>query len=73
MRPAMIEAHRILDDRRVEVVDLLDPLQQPFIVMDPDHPNYAAKIEGRYCLLVVSFKSGQKQIQRAWSEKLAGP
>ena len=47
---------------------------KPFIVMDPDHPNCAAKIEGRYCLLVVgSNKNGQKQIQRAWSEKLGGP
>jgi hypothetical protein len=46
---------------------------KPFIVMDPAHPNYAAKIDGRYCLLVVSFKDGHKQIQRAWSDKLAGP
>jgi len=46
---------------------------KPFIVMDPHHPNQAAKINGRYCLLVVSFKDGHKQIQRAWSEKLAGP
>jgi len=33
---------------------------KPFIVMDPDHVNQAAKIDGRYCLLVVSFKSGHK-------------
>jgi hypothetical protein len=46
---------------------------KPFIVMDPDHPNQAAKIDGRYCLLVVSFKNGHKEIQRAWCEKLAGP
>ena len=46
---------------------------KPFIVMDPFHANEAAKINGRYCLLVVSFKSGHKHIQRAWSEKLAGP
>ncbi len=46
---------------------------KPFVVMDPHHPNQAAKIDGRYCLLVVSFKNGHKQIQRAWSEKLAGP
>src|SRR5689334_1197776 len=38
---------------------------KPFIVMDPDQPNHAAKIDGRYCLLVVSFKNGHKQIQRA--------
>lgn len=46
---------------------------KPFIVMDPARANQAAKIDGRYCLLVVSFKNGHKQIQRAWSEKLAGP
>lgn len=46
---------------------------KPFIVMDPDRPNHAAKIEGRYCLLVVSFKDGHKQVQRAWSKTLAGP
>lgn len=46
---------------------------KPFIVMDPFELNRAAKIEGRFCLLVVSFKGGHKQVQRAWSEKLAGP
>ena len=46
---------------------------KPFIVMDPDHANQPAKVDGRYYLLVVSFKDGHKQIQRAWSEKLAGP
>jgi hypothetical protein len=46
---------------------------KPFIVMDPDHPNQAAKIDGKYCLLVVSFHNGHKQVQRGWSEKLAGP
>jgi len=46
---------------------------KPFIVMDPDHPNHAAKIDGRFSLLVVNFKNGHKQIQRAWSDKLAGP
>jgi hypothetical protein len=46
---------------------------KPFIVMDPNHPNHAAKIEGRYCLLVVSFSGGHKHVQRAWSDKLAGP
>jgi hypothetical protein len=46
---------------------------KPFIVMDPEHPNRAAKIEGRYCLLVVSDQHGHKEVQRAWSENLAGP
>jgi hypothetical protein len=46
---------------------------KPFIVMDPDKPNQPAKIDGRYCLLVVSSRDGHKQVQRAWSTKLAGP
>jgi hypothetical protein len=46
---------------------------KPFVVMDPDHPNHAAKIDGRYCLLVVGFANGHKHVQRAWSERLAGP
>jgi hypothetical protein len=46
---------------------------KPFIVMDPEHPNRAAKIQNRYCLLVVREKEGHKDVQRAWSEKLAGP
>jgi hypothetical protein len=46
---------------------------KPFFVMDPYRPNRAAKIDGRYCLLVVNFKDSHKQVQRAWSEKLAGP
>jgi hypothetical protein len=46
---------------------------KPFIVMNPAHPNHAAKIDGRFCLLVVNWKNGHKQIQRAWSNKLGGP
>jgi len=46
---------------------------KPFIVMDPDRPNHAAKIDGRYCLLVVAHKDGHKEVRRAWSEALAGP
>jgi hypothetical protein len=46
---------------------------KPFIVMDPYHANQPAKIDGRYCLLVVSFKGNHKEVQRAWSDKLAGP
>ena len=45
---------------------------KPFLVMDPDAPNHPAKIDGRYCLLVVAYKDGHKQVQRAWSENLAG-
>lgn len=46
---------------------------KPFIVMDAYHPNQAARIEGRYCLLTVSYKGGSKVVQRCWAEKLAGP
>jgi hypothetical protein len=34
MRPAIMEVHRVIDDRRMEVVDLLDPGRQPFIIVD---------------------------------------
>jgi hypothetical protein len=34
MRPAIIEAHRIMDHCRVEVVDLLDPTRAPFLIVD---------------------------------------
>jgi len=47
-------------------------MHKPFLVLDPHRPNYAAKINGRYCLLVVSGHR-PKQVQRAWSDKLAGP
>ena len=53
--------------------EVVGGFHKPFIVMDPDNPNHAAKIDGRYCLLVVNFKDGHKQVQRAWSEHLAGP
>jgi len=46
---------------------------KPFFVMDAELPDRAAKIDGRYCLLVVSFKDGHKRVQRAWSDRLAGP
>jgi hypothetical protein len=46
---------------------------KPFVVMDPDVPNRAARVDGRYCLLVVSWGAGHKQVQRGWSERLAGP
>jgi hypothetical protein len=53
--------------------EVVGGFHKPFIVMDPERPNQATRISGRYCLLVVNFKNGHKQIQRAWSEKLAGP
>lgn len=53
--------------------EVVGSFHKPFIVMDPDHPNHAALIGGRYCLLVVNERNGKKQVQRAWSERLAGP
>lgn len=53
--------------------DAVGMFHKPFFVMDPEKPNHAAKIDGRFCLLVVSFKDGHKRVQRGWSEKLAGP
>ncbi len=34
MRVALLEVHRILDDQRIEAVDLLDPAATPMIVVD---------------------------------------
>ena len=45
---------------------------KPFLVMDPHRRNRAARIGGRYYLLVVSM-NGPKEIHRAWAERLAGP
>ncbi len=53
--------------------DAVGGFHKPLIVMDPDHPNQAARIDGRYCLLVVSNHGGHKQVSRAWSKLLAGP
>ncbi len=53
--------------------EVVGDFHKPFIVMDPNEPNRAAKVNGRYYLLVVNFKDGHKQVQRAWSQKLAGP
>jgi len=46
---------------------------KPFLVLDPHKVNHAAKINGRYCLLVVAERGRTKFVQRAWSEHLAGP
>jgi hypothetical protein len=46
---------------------------KPFIVMDAHRPNHAAKIDGLYRLLTVSWQSGHKVVQQSVSEKLAGP
>jgi hypothetical protein len=46
---------------------------KPFVVMRPDGANHAAKVDGRYWLLTVSFSGGHKVIQRAFAKRLAGP
>ncbi|MDB5078225.1 MAG: hypothetical protein JWP00_149 [Chloroflexi bacterium] len=48
---------------------------KPWIILDPYRPNQAAKINGRFGLVVVSWLSEtrSKVIQQAWSDKLAGP
>ena len=47
--------------------------EKPFIVMDAEHPNQAARVDGRLWLLIVSPGASGKVVQRAWSEHLAGP
>ena len=54
-------------------LETMGAFHKPFFVMDPDQPNHAAKIDGRFCLLVVSCNSGPKQVYRGWSDKLSGP
>lgn len=46
---------------------------KPFIVMDAHRPNHAARIEGQYRLLTVSWQAGHKVVQQSVAEKLAGP
>jgi len=46
---------------------------KPYIVQEAHRPNHAAKIDGKYWLVSVMIGQGQKFIQRARSESLAGP
>lgn len=46
---------------------------KPFVIQDPYRPNRAVKIDGRYCLLLVSWLDGRKVVQQAWSSSLSGP
>jgi hypothetical protein len=41
MRVALIEVHRVIDAQRVEVVDLLDEAQSPFVIVDR---SFAARV-----------------------------
>jgi hypothetical protein len=46
---------------------------KPFVIMDAHRPNVAARINGLYWLVTVSFRKGHKVIQRAHAERLGGP
>lgn len=46
---------------------------KPYVVMDAHRPNHAAVINGRYCLVSVSWTDGHKVAQQAWASSLAGP
>jgi hypothetical protein len=46
---------------------------KPFVIMDAHRPNVAARIDGRYWLVTVSYRGSQKVVQRAHAERLAGP
>jgi hypothetical protein len=46
---------------------------KPYVVMDSQHMNRAALIDGRYCLVTVSSMAGHKVVQQAWAESLGGP
>lgn len=46
---------------------------KPFVVMDARRPNHAARIDGRFRLLTVSWGDGHKVVQVATAGKLAGP
>jgi hypothetical protein len=45
---------------------------KPFVVLDAARPGHAARIDGRYALLVVTDHRAKK-VWRAWSASLAGP
>jgi hypothetical protein len=45
---------------------------KPFVTLDPMRPGHAARIGGRYALLVVTDYRA-KRVQRAWAQRLSGP
>lgn len=45
---------------------------KPFVILDAERPGHAARIDGRYALLVVTDHRAKK-VWRAWSTSLAGP
>lgn len=48
-------------------------IHKPVVVVDATHPNRAACIGGRYCLLGIAMLGRHKVVQRAWAGRLAGP
>jgi len=45
LQPAMLEVHRVMDDQRVEVVDLLDPERGSFVIMDGGFARQVVRFE----------------------------
>jgi len=45
LQPAMLEVHCVLDDQRVEVVDLLDPERGSFVIMDGGFARQVVRFE----------------------------
>ena len=45
LRPAMLEVHRIMDDHRVEVVDLLGPERVSFVIVDSGFARQVGRFE----------------------------
>jgi len=45
MQPAMLEVHRVIDDQRVEVVDLLDPEHGSFVIVDTGFARQIVRFE----------------------------
>ena len=45
MSPAMLEVHRILDDQRAEVVDLLNPERGPLLIVDNGFARKVSRFE----------------------------
>ena len=45
LRPRLLQARRVLDRFRVEVVDLMDPGSGPWILMDEDHASEMVRYE----------------------------
>ncbi len=45
LQPAMLEVHRVIDDQRIEVVDLLDPERGSFVIIDSVFARQVARFE----------------------------